>query len=243
MLVTPRPATIVLSDQEVQWKKIETVSNNLSNTATSGFKALTMKTVEKPKNTHQGETISYVAPSVFVRDTRDGPLKYTLNPLDVALRGQGYFITQTPDGKRYTRAGQLTLDSTGRLVNDQGHPILNEGGGDIVINSKTRDILMGTDGTLTTEAGVIGKLGIVKFDDEQQLKSVGYGLYDTQQEPISVPSPYVIQGAYEESNTEPIQEVIKMVTTLRHFEEAQRIVDLDDERQRKVINVSPRNNS
>ncbi|PNA99482.1 flagellar biosynthesis protein FlgG, partial [Pseudomonas sp. FW306-2-11BA] len=53
-------------------------------------------------------------------DVSGGAIQLTGNPLDVAIVGDGYFAVQTPQGERYTRAGALTTDATGRLVTMEG---------------------------------------------------------------------------------------------------------------------------
>ncbi|MGB0671708.1 MAG: flagellar hook-basal body complex protein, partial [Rhodospirillales bacterium] len=62
-----------------------------------------------------GDKIAYVRDVASVRDTTMGPFKQTNNPLDLAIHDRGYFVVQTPQGERYTRAGNFTIDRDGQL--------------------------------------------------------------------------------------------------------------------------------
>ncbi|MFX4997839.1 flagellar hook-basal body complex protein, partial [Acinetobacter baumannii] len=57
-----------------------------------------------------------------------GALQPTGNPLDLAIDGEGYFVVRTAQGDRYTRAGALTIDSSGRIVTLSGNPVMGRSG-------------------------------------------------------------------------------------------------------------------
>ena len=65
-----------------------------------------------------------------VIDRRPGILKSTSEALHLALEGPGFFVVELPDGagEALTRRGDFRLDSVGRLVTQQGHPVLGDNG-------------------------------------------------------------------------------------------------------------------
>lgn len=237
-----RPSTVVISQQMLQEKTIEATAQNLSNAATVGFKALAISGLEAPRKAY-GEPVSYVKPTPYRRILDDGPAKQTSNPLDVAIRGEGYFQVQTPKGTRLTRAGQFQASPDNKLITSSGDYVLDVSGSPITLNSKG-GVYIGMDGTISDEKGKIGqKLGVYKVEKEQELTNVGYGLYQTTQNPEAIEHPTLLQGYVEESNVTPITEITKMMQNLRSFENAQRMIDIEDDRQRKVINLSPKNSA
>ena len=109
-------------------------------------------------------------------DFGQGLLKETNKPLDFAIEGQGFFTVLLPNGSQaYTRDGSFRLNQNGELVTSDGHPVLD-------INGQT--ILLGTDqvtadmnGTIQTPDNRSYILGIVTFEELQQLQRIGDNLY------------------------------------------------------------------
>ncbi len=87
-------------------------------------------------------------------DVSGGAIQLTGNPLDVAIVGDGYFAVQTPQGERYTRAGALTTDATGRLVTMEGQPILSRTG-PITIAPEERSLTIAADGTISSRQRIL----------------------------------------------------------------------------------------
>lgn len=232
-----RPSTVVLSQQELSARITEVAAQNISNTSTSGYKAIAASGVESAKKAFH-EKVSYVRPTPYRRILDDGPIKQTGVPLNVAIRGQGYFQVKTPEGNRLTRAGQFLMSPDKMLITSRGDFVLDSSGSPITLDD-SEDVAIGIDGAMSTSKGPLGRtLAIVKVDNEQELSNVGYGLYNTTQTPIQMDNPVVIQGAIEESNVSPVNEIIKLMQNLRSFENAQKMIDTEDDRQRKVINIS-----
>lgn len=95
------------------------LSNNLANASTRGFKGETAFT-------------RIMSDAMAVTDTAldltPGTLTETNNPLDLAIEGQGFFVTQTPQGERFVRNGSFRLDQDHQLVDERGNAVLGENG-------------------------------------------------------------------------------------------------------------------
>jgi flagellar basal-body rod protein FlgF len=237
-----RPQAVMLSMQEAQWMRLNTAANNLANASTYGFKSHILKTEEIKGRSRDGKMVSFVKAETIVRDMSTGGIHRTGNPLEVALIGPGYFMVKTPGGTRYTRNGQFTTNVEGQLVMaSTQYPVLGESGSEISLPVGLKGLSIGEDGTISTNGQVLGRLGLVAFDNEQDLKNEGGNLYVTSQDAKPTRRANVIQGALEESNVSPMQESINLVEILRAFENAQKIIDEFEQLQRKTLNASPRN--
>ena len=219
-------------------RQLDIVANNVANATTSGYKSDRMEFAEHVAQVRAKHPMSQVRVSGVYRDLSEGPIVETGNTFDLALNGDGYFVVNTPLGPRYTRNGGFTLDSTGRLVTSWGDEVQGEGGA-IVISAGETGITITTDGTVSSrESGRIGKLRVVRFEDEQQLRKVKNGLYatDLPAQDVVPGEVRVVQGAIEGSNVNPVAEIARMIKLQRFFEVLQEIVKQEHKRQRNTIN-------
>ena len=136
---------VPISGQVAQQRKVETIANNIANANTAGFKrdelafkehltALTKGAdiVDLPRKEwspddfyrSQGAENAFVKVDGSYTDFEQGPLKPTNNPLDLALFGNGFFEVLTPNGVRFTRGGQFSLNQKGEIVTTQGFKLL-----------------------------------------------------------------------------------------------------------------------
>ncbi len=231
---------IALSRQGGLRRQLDVVANNLANMNTSGFKGEKMMFVEhlvRSKGGHRpiGEKHAYVRDIATMRDFSEGPLEKTGNPLDLAINGDGYFTVQTEQGDRYTRSGHFELDETGQLVTRAGDPVLAEGGNPIFFAPGDTKIAIAKDGTVSTQNGDLGKLSIVKFDNNQQLRPGAAGLFATEATPTTVENPNVQQGMLEGSNVLPIVEMAHMIQVHRTYDGVKSFLEREDERMRKMV--------
>lgn len=232
---------VALSLQQVLEDKLNLIAVNLSNVTTSGFQRMMMNIDTVQQKSIDGQRISYATVGPVQMDTSNGSLKQTNNPLDVGIQGNGYFMVQTSGGQRFTRNGQFARDNSGRLVTASGHLVLSNGGSEIAIPSEATEIMITPNGDVSDGQKVIGKLGLFHFSNNSALKPLGGGLYETSQAPEPAAEAQVLQGFYEESNVQAIAESMDMMKTMRLYEQAQKVIDTEEERQRKVINISFKN--
>ena len=230
---------IALSRQGTLRRQMDVVANNIANMNTTGLRGEKMLFIEHVVRSPGGEQIfgdrlAFVRDIATVRDLSEGPLERTGNPLDLALRGNGYFVVETEGGERYTRSGRFHLDEEGQLVNNHGHPVLSDGGEPFFFSTEDNEITISRDGTVATENGELGRLRVVTFENEQMLRVTAGGIYDTEERPDAVDSPDVVQGMLEGSNVEPIIELTRMIEVSRSYDAAKKFIDKEDERMRKV---------
>ena len=211
-----------------QERKLEIVSNNLANSDTTGYKK---------------DRVSFdaVFKAQVNKDYSQGAITTTGNPLDLALSGQGFFKIETPDGIQYTRNGNFTLDAAGVIVDQQGNPVLGQGGA-IVLNAE-EDIEQGLQinqgGEILLGGEIIDQLDIVTFEDTGKLERSGKNLLSyngdtTDEQPVD--QMIVQQRAIEKSNIEVVEEMVRMIDYHRMFETFTKSMMTFDEVDSTVIN-------
>lgn len=207
----------------VQGRRFDIITNNLANVGTAGFKR-DMLTFDQ---TLQGSVRT---------DLRQGNLRLTGNPLDIALQGNGFFEVRTPDGVRYTRNGSFSLNADGVLVTQNGDPVLGENG---VVRVEGGDIDIDAKGQITVGESMMDTLSVVTFVRPELLRKEGlsYSVYNGDQREIVKPEEvFVKQGYLEESNVMVVEEMTKMIETLRTYESYQKVLQTFDETSYKSVN-------
>jgi flagellar basal-body rod protein FlgF len=214
-----------LSQQMASNRAMEVVANNLANLSTPAFKRESvqfqeyMVPVQATEAEGSGTTnVAFVLDRGVARDLSEGRFDPTGSPLDLAIAGNGYFVLQTPNGERYTRNGHFGLNEQGQIVNDDGYQLLSDGG-PITLAPQDGDIKVASDGSLSTNLQLLGKLRLVQFADERALKKAGASLYEAAGQPaqpgIGV---RVRQGMMEKSNVEPMIEISRMIEIMRAYQ-------------------------
>jgi len=231
---------IALSRQGTLRRHLNIIANNLANMNTTGFKAKKMMFVEhlarsEGGNGIAGQPISFVRDIATMRDTTAGTLKETGNPLDMAIRGPGYFVVETEDGERYTRNGHFRLDEAGQLVAQGGHPVLSDSGQPFFFSPEDSAIKVAQDGTVSTENGDLGRIRVVRFENDQELRETAGGLLTSESLPQDVETPDVAQNMLENSNVLPILEIAKMIAVERAYSDVKRFITREDERIRTMM--------
>ena len=155
-----RSLWIAKSGMEGQQFKLDTISNNLANVATNGYKrggvvfedlmydnlrsagAASSDQTQLPTGLQVGLGTRV---SASTRNFSQGNLQQTGNNLDLAVKGQGFFQIQLPDGSTgYTRDGAFQLDATGQIVTANGH-VLQPG---ITVPANAQSVTVAADGTV-----------------------------------------------------------------------------------------------
>lgn len=182
-------------------RELGTVSQNVANMTTPGYRALQTAPGFLAGAEGQGRV-----------DTRDGALIHTGRPLDIALQGQGYFQVQVGDRVYLTRSGQFRRDANGGWVDAAGHAVL---GVDGPLVSDSDDITVADDGTLRAGNQAVGQLAIVDAASADALEPVGDGLYAVSGDVLPA-SAHVFQGSLEGSNVDPGHEMVRLMELTRH---------------------------
>lgn len=228
----------------------EVASANLANAATVGYKArfpvigdfqrlliYNLSAYRKVGAVPIGVGGTGPAVTAITNHVSQGPLRETNRPLDVALEGPGFFVVQTPEGLRYTRAGDWRTDEAGRLVTAEGFPVLGESGF-ITIGTGTPQI--STDGTVMVNGQNVGRLQIVTFPQpEHLLPSIAGTLAATADSGAALPvgaEVIVRQGFLEEANTDIVNAMVELLSSFRAYEASQQAVQAQNETLRLAVN-------
>jgi flagellar basal-body rod protein FlgF len=223
-------AYIGLSKQMVLQRWLSVTANNIANSDTAGFKVEELMQGEQYGAPARDAGIA--APAQFVLDTGlarnfgQGELRQTSGPLDVAIAGSGFFRIQTPQGERYTRDGRFAIDAQNRLVTGQGYPVLDDGGGQIVVDPLQPTPTISLDGVVTQGSLRLSKLGVVDFPSASVLSKQGDNLYSntSNAQPTAAANAQLHQGMLEGSNVNPIAEVTNLIQISRAYESAAQMV-------------------
>lgn len=251
------------SGMVAQQTKIDTISNNIANVNTTGFKKSrvdfqdllyqTIKLAGTPSTSGAqvptGIQIGHgVRTAATQRIFSQGMYQQTDNPLDVVIEGDGFFQVLLPDGGiRYTRDGAFKLDSYGRLTTSDGFPIEPE----VIVPEEAVDLSIGSDGTITimrpglSEPEEIGRLEIVRFVNAAGLKSEGRNLY-TATAASGIPmigTPgldgfgTLSQNFLEISNVQVVEEMVNMIVAQRAYETNSKAIQASDDMLQAANNL------
>jgi flagellar basal-body rod protein FlgG len=223
-------------------RRQDAIANNLANINTAGFKkddmigaafheelyyALDRGSVQPIGTAPLGVETDQVYTSLT-----SGTIIATENPLDLAIVGEGYFLIESGAGQYLTRNGHFTRNTEGYLATDNGDLVLGENGplrldGPVVI---------GDDGTVSVNNQVIDRLLIVTADDGASLVKEGHSRFLFVGGWTRIDTPFVQQGAYENSNVNTIEEMTKMIAVTRAYESNQKAIAVADEVMNKIAN-------
>lgn len=203
-------------------KRQEVTAQNLANVSTTGFKR------GVAANRAFDQTLGLVQAEGGL-DLTPGDLVETGRQLDLAIEGPGFLVVQTPAGERYTRAGQLTVDGEGALVTPQGHRVLGENGPLILGLTggvAAEQVAIGQDGQVLMGQTPLGRLRLADLSTSRTpAQAEGNGLYKAAPDPEVRPAGSIRQGHLERSNSEPVSELVGLITIQRSFEAAGRAID------------------
>ena len=234
---------------------LTTISNNLANVSTTGFKRdraefqdLLYQIKRQPgaQSTQDSELPSGLQVGTGVRivgtqkNFTAGSLQTTEQPLDLAVDGRGFFQILQPDGTTsYTRDGTFHLDSNGQIVNASGFALEPA----IVIPNDAQTFTVDRDGTVSVTvpgnpaSQVIGNLQTADFINPAGLQAVGNNLF---LETAASGAPQVgtpglngfgttLQNTLETSNVSTVEEMVNMITTQRAYEMNSKVISTADQ--------------
>lgn len=258
-----RSLYIAKTGMEAQQTQLDVISNNLANAGTNGYKRShavfedlmyqnlrqsggnTTQQTNLPTGLQVGLGVRTVATT---RSFSQGALQQTSNPLDMAVRGSGFFQLTMPDGTTgYTRDGALQVGSTGQLVTSAGFTVQPG----ITIPVGARSVTVAKDGvvsvTLPGQAApqAVGQLQLAQFVNPAGLDPLGGNLYA---ETASSGTPStgapgangmgsLKQGYIEGSNVNVVEELVSMITTQRAYEMNSKAIQTSDQMLQRLSQV------
>lgn len=224
--------------------ELDIIANNLANASTPGFRsdeptfatALESALMNAAGHAMPGTRVhSFVDTGVAATRHANGPANRTGADLHVAIDGPGFFEVETPEGPRFTRAGNFQLDRDGTVVTPAGHPVNGAGGALRVTNGPGRFL---ADGSLIDSQGnSLGRLAIQVFEDPNDLRKAGGSLYSASEglERRPPDSLRVMPGSVEGSNVEPAMELARLVALQRAYDASMQALEADDSAARRLI--------
>ena len=233
--------TVALSRLVAQQRAMDVTATNLANANTPGFK--TERTLfadwldrqSGVKAERGGQVLSFTQDRATYRELSEGDVSKTANPLDLAIAGQGFFTVMTKAGPMLTRAGRFGLQADGTIADADGDALLDAQGQTLKVAAADTTLTVSGDGTLSSENGQLGKIGIVAPADLNRMQAQGDRLLTAQTPTTPVNQPKVVQGALEQSNVEPIAETTNMMNQLREFQFVSQFVEGEGQRQQTAI--------
>lgn len=248
-----------------QQLNLDNIANNLANSSTAGFQERRMQFTDllyqnqvMPGSAATQQTVvsSGLQVGLGVRPgsaeiiQTQGNLETTGNPLDLAIKGAGFFQVTLPNGQiGYTRAGSFHLDAQGNVVTPDGNPLQPT----ITIPAAATNIAIGVDGSVSVtmpgqpQASNVGTIQIATFPNPGGLNSTGNNIYlatDGSGEPVvGVPGGTdglgtIQQNTIEDSNVSVVEQFVQMIVAQRSYESNSRVVKAADEMLQQVNQLS-----
>lgn len=229
---------VALTRQSGLAKELQSVANNIANLSTTGYRREGVIFAEVVKALPvEGGAVAMTEARARYFDELQGSLQETGGTLDLAIEGAGYFQVMTPAGERLTRAGAFTRNADGIVVNMDGHPLLDEGGGEIQIPFEARSVSVSADGTMSVDGQPVARVGLFYVEDKTKLFREAGVLFRADVPPQPVEDGRVVQGFLEQSNVNPVGELARMIEVQRAYEYGAKLLDQEDERIRKVVST------
>lgn len=240
---------IAATGMMLQRKKMEVITNNITNVETTGYKKNNListsfedvlinrihdhNIVSRSGNLGVGPLNFGTHVDYIDTDFVQGNLEDTGISTDFALIGNAYFVVETPAGERYTRAGAFTVNAEGFLTDPEGNYVQGENGAILV---ESTDFVVDEEGNIMAGDTYLDRLRLVTFADNASLRKQGSNLYTSEEAPQEATNYAIRQNALESSNVEVAREMVDMMTTYRAYETNQRMLTMIDETIGKAVN-------
>lgn len=246
---------------------VDTISHNLANINTTGYKretaefrSLLYQTIQEQSYDNNGNPKPYgiqvglgVRNSAITSQYTQGNILETGNTFDFAIEGKGFFMVRLPDGSiAYTRNGSFGVANGAdgfTIADSQGNPLLDTTGMPIVIDGiyDPDKIIVSEQGELLYGDGPIGiRIGLVQFNNpEGLLKMSGSLLKETESsgqprleaEDVMLSASKIHQGHLEGSNVQAIDEIVNLIVAQRAYEMNSKIITASDEMLQQANNL------
>jgi flagellar basal-body rod protein FlgG len=250
-----RSLWIAKTGMEGQQTKLDAIANNLANVGTNGYKragvvfedlmyqnlraagAASADQSQLPTGLQIGLGVRAAA---SVRNFAQGNLNQTGGSFDVAIKGNGFFQVQLPDGSTgYTRDGSFQVDSNGQLVTNAGYAVQPG----ITVPANAQLVTIAPDGTVsatvpgTSTPQVLGQMQLASFINPAGLDARGGNVYSESAAsgapqngaPNSPGLGSLQQGFTEGSNVNMVEELVTMIATQRAYELNSKAIQTSDQ--------------
>ena len=226
-----------------QMKRMDVVANNIANANTTGFKRDTVATQSfsaelarrlddpaTPAGRDHDTPMGKMSMGVFVdtvyTDFSTGSLTATGGVYDLALLDSGFFTIATDAGLRYTRDGSFTINAERTLCTKDGYAVQGQSGN---ITIPDGFVTIAEDGGIYVEGQYVDRLLLADFENPDSLRKAGANLFSTTADSVEKPMTSLVQqGTIENSNINPVREMVEMIALSRAYETNQRMIGIHD---------------
>ncbi|WP_150525594.1 flagellar basal-body rod protein FlgG [Roseibium sediminis] len=254
---------IAATGMKAQERNVEVISNNVANLRTTGYKRqrvdfqdLMYQNLRRmgsetstagtivPTGVQIGSGVKVASTS---RIMSQGAVEQTGKELDLAVRGEGFFQIELPDGTTaYTRDGSFERDPNGTIVTVDGYTVVPG----ITIPQDSRNITISTDGTVSAVDGAgatvnLGQIQVARFVNKAGLEAIGDNLFlETEasgaaqvDNPGSDGFGSVQQYFLEMANVDAVTEIADLISAQRAYEMNSRVIKAADEMYSTTSNL------
>jgi flagellar basal-body rod protein FlgF len=228
------------SGMRARMESLDMLANNLANASAPGFKAdreyystyLAAEAAQSP-----GGDIGSVMPVIERQwtDFSQGTLTPTGNPLDIALRGKGFFVATSSVGPLLTRDGSFRMSLQGDLETQEGFKVRGQDGKPIQTDP-SKQIEITPEGAVRQEGQVVAQLDVVDIKDTSALSKHGSNYFQCSPALMTpLTDAPMQQGSLESANLQPAESAVRLISVMRQFEMLQRAAAVGSDMSRRAL--------
>lgn len=222
---------IAASGARSQMTALDATANNVANATTTAFRAeqtvFQEHLIDAQRTGAARDNMRYNGVPEVATDVSGGPIKVTDRPLDFAIRNDAFFAVRTPQGERYTRAGNLYVAPDGALSLQDGTRVVNTAGQPILLPNRGQGATINGEGGVEVNGEPVGQLRFVRFANARGLERQGHTLFVPTAR-SGAPTPVAAQletGAVEMANLSVVKGMTDMVSTTRTFDAISKVIE------------------
>ncbi|MEL0436605.1 flagellar hook-basal body complex protein [Phycobacter sp. K97] len=224
-----------LSRQSGLMREMRVVANNIANAATTGYRSEGLIFSEYVKSAPGQESLSMARANIHNTSLEQGQLTKTNGTFDFAIEGDAFFMVETPQGERLTRAGAFSSNAAGDLVTMDGHRVLDAGRAPVFVPTDAESVQVGADGTISADGQPLGQIGLFRPLEKHTMSREDGVMFRVDGDIEEALDGRVLQGFLEGSNVNAIHQVSRLVEIQRAYEMGQSFLTTEDERIRAAI--------
>lgn len=227
-----------------QSRVLNTISNNVANADTNGFKksrvmpktfgSMVIERVDGQKTPIGTASLMNTADQA-VTDFSEGTVSQTDRKLDFAINGDGFFAVQGNSGTVYTRNGSFNIDGDGYLVLEGQGRVLGSDGNPI--RPGTDNLSADGKGGLTAGGRSVGQLAVYRFPDNSALRTVGEGMFQGNNASL-VTNPNILWKTLEQSNVDMTEEMTNALSSQRELQTCSQALKMYDTALDQAVDIS-----
>ncbi|MDE2361470.1 MAG: flagellar basal-body rod protein FlgF [Hyphomicrobiales bacterium] len=218
-------------------RRLSSVAHNVANGTTIGFRAEGVR-FETAVASNGSTGVAFPDAGQDYISQANGALIKTGNPLDLAVKGAGWFGLMSPDGPVYTRDGRFEIASTGELRSVNGYGVLDASGAPMLLDPNGGPVTVAADGVVSQSGRQAGAVGLFVMDPGATLSRYDNSAVRSDKPPgppLEFSSNGVAQGFLEQSNVDPVRELTRLIQIQRTFENIAASLDMQDASARDAI--------